>query len=175
MQYPTANKALGIRDPAVNSEKYCHLCRRPIGPRSCRQVELGWMCMQHGLILGYGQRLITPITERPPWETDPVVVAAAQTETAAQQEYDAANIAWETAVRKLAEHKILTTFNPLQGWASPDGKTHTRGRDKQLKAEVTARQQRDNAGAALAKARVAYQRALEKARHAALSAEPDHA
>lgn len=174
MQYPTANKALGSHDPAVNSDKYCHLCHRPVVARSCRQVELGWMCLQRGLILGYGQVVITPTTERPPWETDPVVLAAAQAETTAQEEYDAANAIWETAVRKLAEHKILTTFNPLQGWNNPDNKTGMRGRDKQLKAEVAGRQQRDNAGAALAKARVAYQRALDKARQSALSAKAEH-
>jgi hypothetical protein len=103
------------------------------------------------------------------------VLAAAQTETAAQEEYDDANVIWETAVRKLAEHKILTTFNPLQGWTNPDDKTDTRNRDKKLKAEIAARQQRDNAGAALTKARVASQRALAKARQAALSAETDRA
>ncbi|MCA1704043.1 MAG: hypothetical protein LC808_12575 [Actinobacteria bacterium] len=131
--------------------------------------------MQRGLILGYGQTLITPTTEQPPWETDPVVLAAAQAETAAQEEYDTANVAWETAVRKLAERKILSAFDPRQDWISPDGKKDTRSRDKQLKAEIAARQQRDNVGAALTKARVAYQRALAKARQAALSAETDRA
>ncbi|HEX8758457.1 MAG TPA: hypothetical protein VF734_00470, partial [Pseudonocardiaceae bacterium] len=118
--------------------------------------------------------LITPTANRAPWETDPIVLAAAQAETAAQEEYDTANIIWENAVRKIAEHKILSAFDPRQGWTAPDDKTDTRSRDKQLKAEIAARQKRDNAGEALTKARVAYQRALAKARHAALSAEPDN-
>lgn len=169
MRLPQANKATMPTVPtsadfATSTEKNvretCHHCGRTVSDRSCRQETAGWFCWQYGLILGDGVELFGPEPEPSPWKDDPTVIAAAQGETAAQEEYDAANVAWETAVRKLAEQKILTTFDPRQGWNNPDNKKDTRGRDKQMKAEVAARQQRDNAGAALAKARVAYQRAL---------------
>ncbi len=182
MRLPQANKATTPTVPASpqvstsaevttchkcsrNVRETCHHCGRTVSDRSCRQEIAGWFCWQNGLILGEGVELFSPEPEPRPWLDDPAVIAATAAETAANEQYDAASVAWEIAIRKLAEHGITSGgFHPAAG--NPDERDDTRARRKLVRLEAAARTQRDTAAATLMKARVAHRSTLEKARRA---------
>ena len=142
-------------------------------PRATALLDQADAVVRHGL------RLMTQFADqfggelREGLPSGPAAAVQARfSRTAASGQYDRANIAWETAVRKLAEHRILDSansgYNTTGGWIA--GKANNGTRDKLARAEATARKQRDDAGEALRQARVVFRSALGKARHALLLA-----